>query len=996
MICTKCNSEVPSGAKFCPVCGTACGIAPDVRPAAAPPEPEKKNYCAKCGLELRQGAKFCAVCGAPAAGVGDIRPAQNSGAVFGNGAMSAVSLDKPRESDGLVAAMSSAPAPSAFVPSPSNDIGSGFGGSGYSSDPIPAFIPESPVNAPIGNVNNAPFGGADSNPFGDMGAAAVVATPIKKKTGAKVGIIIAAVVAVLIAAAAIFFFTNKATALSLIMGKPNYAAMVEGNSIKSVTEKLDLPAVSNGIKSASNVISAMAAVSNEYDGAVSGVSNTASAKVTTSDMMSITSPDGSTMSSYSEDDAVDIEAIINMYNELMMSTYGVNSVNASLDMDIELADSIKDLLGEGADDILKLLNDTTFTTSVSSASDKLAAAMSAENGSSVIDVKTVFTKDGEIYIVLPFVSDQGLKVKIPTTTGTVRNEEIKPLELDEKEIERLIGEMVEIYLAEYKESAIEMENGELSAAGLTATGKLITAQFSGEDLSALISKLTEHFVNDEYFTTKIVDFANECGAEITAEEYKQSVIDEMQFDATDSDKLTISTIIDNNGNVLAKSFTAESENGNATLTYVDSPEQFTLEALQDGMTVIALVQDITSEQEGVVTVKCTDGDAGSFTMKLTYADVNTAKLCDNDVLTGKYTFGIELPADFTEDISEEIGTLSNITFTYSNAVDSANTMESSFGIKAGSLGSISLNTTMTVQNDDAALAIPSDVIDLGDMETQPDDATIKKLEDYIKTAGEKISALENGPFGDLLRESGILDGIEMLGESSSMVGTDEIVDLITDINEEMSEITECRAKYGSNDPSLEGRANMLIGNLNTLLTEINEKVSGGMTPEELAAFTSRYNTLSAQIDALVRDYEAKAQSPSSTTTPSSSNTPSSSTTPSTQPDLSVSGGTTAESLDYDKMSDEELAAILTEYDDRYITLAYNDEIYARVMSDPALTALYNECESAYEDAYDDFEQLIDSYSDGVYNIGILRNLRKSTKTYAVAVEKFEKAVQSQA
>lgn len=992
MICTKCNSEVPSGAKFCPVCGTACGIASDVRPAAAPPEPEKKNYCAKCGLELRQGAKFCAVCGAPAAGVGDVRPAQNSGAVFGNGAMSAVSLDKPKESDDLVAAMNSAPAPSSFVPSPSNDIGSGFGGSGYSSEPIPAFIPESPANAPVGNVGSAQFGSVGDNPFGDMGAAAVVATPIKKKTGAKVGIIIAAVVAVLIAAAAIFFFTNKATALSLIMGKPNYAVMVEGNSIKSVTEKLDLPAVSNSIKSVSNVISAMAAVDNDYIG---GMSNTTSAKIA-HPMMSITSPDGPTMSNFSDEDGIDIEAIINMYNELMMSTYGVNSVNASLDMDIELADSIKNLLGEGADDILELLNDTTFTTSVSSASDKLAAAMGAENGSSVIDVKTVFTKDGEIYIVLPFVSDQGLKVKIPTTTGTVRNEEIKPLELDEKEIERLIGEMVEIYLAEYKESAIEMENGELSAAGLTATGKLITAQFNGEDLSALISKLTEHFVNDEYFTTKIVEFANECGAEITAEEYKQSVIDEMQFDATDSDKLTISTIIDNNGNVLAKSFTAESENGNATLTYVDSPEQFTLEALRDGMTVIALVQDITSEQEGVVTVKCTDGDAGSFTMKLTYADVNTAKFCNNDTLTGKYTFGIELPADFTEDISEEIGTLSNVTFTYSNAVDSGNTMESSFGITAGNLGSISLNTTLTAQNDDAALAIPSDVIDLGDMETEPDDTTIKKLEDYIKTAGEKISALENGPFGDLLRESGILDGIEMLGESSSMVDTDEIVDLITDINGEVSEIAECRSKYGTNDPSLEGRANMLISNLNALLTEISEKVTG-MTAEEFAAFTNRYNTLSSQIDALVRDYEAKAQSPSSSTTPpSSSNTPSSSTTPSTQPDPSVSAGTTAESLDYDKMTDEELAAILTEYDNRYITLAYNDEIYARVMSDPALTALYNECERTYEDAYDDFEQLIDSYSDGVYNIGILRNLRKSTKAYAVAVEKFEKAVQSQA
>ena len=111
-----------------------------------------------------------------------------------------------------------------------------------------------------------------------MGAAAVVATPIKKKSGAKVGIIIAAVVAVLVAAAAIFFFTNKATALSLIMGKPGYATMVEGNSIKAATEKLDLPAVSNGIKSASSVVSAMTAVNNDYDAIddILGMSSTTS------------------------------------------------------------------------------------------------------------------------------------------------------------------------------------------------------------------------------------------------------------------------------------------------------------------------------------------------------------------------------------------------------------------------------------------------------------------------------------------------------------------------------------------------------------------------------------------------------------------------------------------------------------------------------------------------------------------------------------------------
>lgn len=991
MNCTKCNSEVPNGAKFCPVCGNACGTASDVKPAAAPPEPEKKNFCGKCGLELRQGAKFCAVCGAPTAGVGDIKPNQNNGAVFGGGTMSAVSLDKPRASDNLVAAMNtaSAPSPSTFVPTPSNDVprpsndtgsgfSSGFGGSDYSSAaPAPAFIPESPVTPA------SPFGSANDNPFGDMGAAAVVATPIKKKSGAKVGIIIAAAVAVLVAAAAIFFFTNKATALSLIMGKPGYATMVEGNSIKAATEKLDLPAVSNGIKSASSVVSAMTAVNNDYDAIddILGMSNTTSMQMShgASPMMSLTA--GSAF-----DEGVDLEAIITSYYELMMNTYGVNSVNATLGMNIDLSDNIKNMLGSETDEIIKLINGMTFTTSVTSSEDKLAASMGAESGSSVINAKTVFTKDGDVYLVLPFISDQGLKVKLPTTATSAPREEIKPLELDEKEIERLMGELVEIYLAEYKESAIEMKNGELSAAGLTATGKLITAEFSGDALSDIFNKLVEHFANDEYFTTKLVDFANECGADITKEEYRDSLLEELNFDMEDSEKLIISTVVDNNGNVLAKSFKAVDGEETVKLTYVDSKEQFTLEVSENGKTIVSLVHDITSEKEGAVTMKCTDGNEGSFTVKMTFADAETAKFCGNDTFVGKYTFGIELPADFTDDVPAEIGNLSNIKLTFSNAVDGQNTMESSVGFVIGNLGSISFNSTVTAENSDADLAIPSDVIDLGDMQEQPDDATVKKLEEYVKTAGEKLTELADGPFGDIIKESGILDEVVMLGDglgSADTVPYDDVLTLGADISNTMLEISQYRTTYNVSDTALSNRTSELTNDLYTLYNEMNAKGTQVSTAD-FQTFKNRYNTLRSQADALKKDYEAKV--PSSSTT--SSTAPTNPTTP--------SGSSTAESLDYDKMTDDDLIEVLMEYDDRYLTLIYNDDVYAKVESDPAVNALYNECETTYNKAYDDFYQLLDTYSGGSYNVAILRNLRKSVKAYAVAVEKFEKAVQSQA
>lgn len=986
MNCTKCNSEIPNGARFCPVCGNACGTASDVKPVAAPPEPEKKNFCGKCGLELRQGAKFCAVCGAPAAGVGDIKPNQNDGAAFGVGNMSAVSLDKPSASDNLVAAMntasSSVPTPSSSVPSPSRSgYSPDFNGYGDTSSEInPAFIPESPVApplyAPAADMGSAP--GSD-NPFGDMGAAAVVATPIKKKSGAKVGIIIAAVLVVLVAAAAIFFFTNKATALSLIMGKPGYATMVEGNSIKAATEKLDLPAVSNGIKSASSIVSAMATVNDDYalDDAFDalGMSNTTSldlyAYPSAAPMMAISSADGPFVS----DGAVDMESIINSYYELMMSTYGVNSVNATLNMDIDLSDSVKNMLGSETDEILELINGMTFTTSVSAAQEKLAASMGVESGSAVINAKTVFTKDGDIYLVLPFISDQGFKVKIPTTTTSAPREEIKPLELDEKEIERLIGELVEIYLAEYKKSAIEMENGDLSAAGLTATGKLITAEFKGDDLSDLFQKLAEHFANDEYFTNKLVDFANECGADITKEEYRKAILDDIDFDLDNSDKLIISTIIDNNGNILAKSFKAVDDDKSAKLTYVDSKEQFTLEVSENGRTIISLVHDITSDKEGAVTVKCTDGYDGSFTIKMTYADAETAKFCGKDTLVGKYTLGVELPADFTEDVPEEIGNLSNIKFKFGNTVAGGNTMESSVGVELGNLGSITFKSKVTAENSDAGLAIPSDVIDLGDMQEQPDDATMKKLEEYVKTAGEKLAALADGPFGDILEESGILDGINMLSGQMGPAGgvpMNDILDLTQDISDIKTEISSCRATYGTNDAALENRANALIKDIDKLSGEIGAKISD-MSAEDFKTFTNRYNTLRAQADALKRDYEKMP--PSSSTNP---NTP-----------ANPSSGSTAENLNYDGMPVTQLIEVLEEYDARYLSLFEDDAIYNRVYNDPSISSLFDECEAAYEKVESDF----DLYKYNKSNLQAVRNLRKSVKAYAVAVEKFEKAVQ---
>jgi predicted amidophosphoribosyltransferase len=54
--CSKCQTVLTSGARFCPSCGTP----------AAPAQPAKQ-FCSGCGQPLAPGARFCAGCGTPSA-----------------------------------------------------------------------------------------------------------------------------------------------------------------------------------------------------------------------------------------------------------------------------------------------------------------------------------------------------------------------------------------------------------------------------------------------------------------------------------------------------------------------------------------------------------------------------------------------------------------------------------------------------------------------------------------------------------------------------------------------------------------------------------------------------------------------------------------------------------------------------------------------------------------------------------------------------------------
>lgn len=846
MICTKCNNEIPDGAKFCPSCGAS---------AMTAPESEKKFYCEKCGLELMPGAKFCSVCGG--SGVArDVQPAAASESAEKN--MAAVDLNKPSQSDSLVSAMNSAgavptpasngiPMPTASVPTsvngvptPSNGVSSApvYG----TGDPvIPAYVASvsnTAAQAPVMAMPNA------------SGAAAVT----KKKNGGKIAVIsVLGVLLVAIAVGAIMFFTNRAAMLSTFMGKAKYATMVEGTSIKNATDKLDITAISNGIKSASGTYQTIATVSGG-DMSIVGVGsmNKGYHSSVTSDTVSSNKTARLISASGSGVPEIDLSEISEELSKMLMDIYGVNSVSESLNVNIELNDSMKSMLLDelyysdinksDLDSLIDLLNGTTLNYSVASSGNKSAVTVGTQ-GKLTVNAKVLL--DGQnVYIALPFASEKAimLTLKAPAESDKF---EVKPLELDEKEIERLITECVEIYLDYYKASAIEMENGNIKAAGVTVEGKLITAEFKGKQLSELFTDIAKHIVNDDYLMTRIADYAKNFDDEITKQKIVDSLLKEIDntMEANDSDKLVIMTVIDRNGNVLGKTIKAVS--GTDTVfefSYAETNEKcgFEVKVPDEGFSLEATAEK-KSDESGIIAVKVTDGDeTGSFVID--YSDVKKAEFCGNEIYTGKFSAGMALPESFSDQLGKEgLAAVNGAKLTFELAADSKSTLEYSVELNVPGYIKVALKDVVTAVNDDSELKTPANVIDITSMVTggMPDAATMTALTEF---GSEAMEALEKA-LPEFLQSGFDLPisfdpGSSFPGSSGIKSDLDE---LISDIKSDMEDIQMALRGMLTYDRTLTTSTELeaILSDYTKLYLEIMAKGSD-MTAEEFEAFEERY------------------------------------------------------------------------------------------------------------------------------------------------------------
>lgn len=747
MICSKCNSEIPEGSRFCSVCGAACGEAADVKPAVSAQQSSGKYHCAKCGLELEQGAKFCTACGEPAANVGNVAPIVNSGETFGNGNMSAVSLAKEPDASDLVAAMNTAanapvsapaasavptpvPAPSAVpTPAPSSTETQGFAPSGNTG-----YIP----SAVAGGLN------------GMSGAAAAVMAPpaVKKKgSGAKIALIIAIVLVLLIGGAAVFFFTNKAAALSLVMGKPKYAALVEKQSLKEASEKLDTKTLSEQIKT----LSALMYNEDMFGDALSNL------------RLSNSSSDPKTvklMSLYGAD-APDVKGILKGYSDFMKSSYGASRIYGTVTANISLGEKLKEVIGyydyDEVKTVLDIMNGAEFTYDVGCSEKLLGTELGIKLNGKPINVKAMIEDNGTVYAMFPFASDKAFKYEMETGESAASSSRtVATLELDEEEISRLLSELVEVYTDYIKDSSVTMEKGGLIVSGISVEGKEITAEIGGEKLEGLITALCEHIANDEYFCNKIVEYAKNLDPDYTADDYKNDILDmaPAKGAVSNSDKLVVTSIVNNSGKVLAKSYKAVSGSKSVyELLLAENSNTGAVEFKEDDKTTFTALCESTSDTDGKITLNVGTDDDEAIGIIVTYSGAGKEKFGNIDVATGSYTLKFDV-SGIKESLDEdEKDILGKFGLDLSTSV-SGGTLKYKAGLDIKDYITADVSMDFALSDDMSKFTAPANAINLEDAMYGLDENAEAQLEEFgMELLTGLQDALKGTPLEDLLSAS---------------------------------------------------------------------------------------------------------------------------------------------------------------------------------------------------------------------------------------------------
>ena len=129
------------------------------------------------------------------------------------------------------------------------------------------------------------------------------------------------------------------------------------------------------------------------------------------------------------------------YSQILQSYIGTSGVQMTVSADVQLnsdgKDAIESLVGSSVDidEILKSISDLKFTAAEKVENDTIEGAASLTIGSDTIAAAQVrYEKDGTYTVILPGISDIGIKGELPTldtdsrTSGTVSSYDFSALE----------------------------------------------------------------------------------------------------------------------------------------------------------------------------------------------------------------------------------------------------------------------------------------------------------------------------------------------------------------------------------------------------------------------------------------------------------------------------------------------------------------------------------------------------------------------------------------
>ncbi len=841
MICSKCNAEIPDNSKFCPVCGN------NNQQTVA------NKFCGNCGTALPAGAMFCSECGAST----EAKTAQPVMA----GAASA-----PTVSAIPTPVNDPAPAVSA-VPTPVNDPAPA-----ESAVPTPVNDPAPTANAiPTPAAMTAPTGGVNLNKGSEALAgfempAVAAAAPAKKKS--KLGLWIGlGVGAVVIAAAAVIGLGFRGVATNLVVGNNKYASMLEGDSIKLVSKEMQSAANNEMVSaSADRIVSSALATFNTIENFESSSEDSAESAI----------------------ESINFEQMISTYYQMMMEQNGINYAEYTFDVNLELTDAAKSAMGledtTEFDKIISEINGAKLTTSAVCSEDTINGyfAISDKSGFT-LDAKGIICSDGSMGVMFPFSGEKCIAVKLDTNGEVVETEEVK-FDIDEKEMERICNEIINIYLANVEKAEAKVTDGtEVTAGGVTVKGRLVTSEMTAEVIEQMFSEMLTFLANDSYATKLLEDIGKEIGSEYDTEHYKEKLLEAAEeIKGTVEFAYTIETLVDNNSNILAKSYivkdlTADDDNdddfvyeenetqpmmedfeisfedGEASeikTTFISTEKNTVISGFADGKEMMYVIIEPTNETDGKIRVVLGD-DNTEVSVNVDYEGVKTVKYLNQDMLIGKFTV---YAAGTMESLPEGSSVKIVVEYTVNDKV-----LTTDVNVKVEPYGSFGITSEMKGGTVDAD-KIPSGAYIITNDEAQADSISkegaqyIKDMLTDIVTVFEKnsdsIVASSLTPFvNELISDlDGVLNPAPSYEEVSTL--TDDLSDLCQKLNDTYAE----NISYISTD---------IYDELNSLFMEIGDfsgmietrYVAGELTKTDFEGYQSMYGKYSDRVDKLVEKVE---------------------------------------------------------------------------------------------------------------------------------------------